>query len=370
MPEYKNQHYVPKSYLRGWSNSDKLSVYHLETSNEYGGQHVSKICSRSYFNSQTPFLEKWLSKLEGAHASAFNQLRDGSNLRNLSRRERRFLISFSFTQRQRTKLMREEIEASAEEYWDDIISEVFEEIGIDPTEYSNLMESKFEQSVIAVHHMMMMHGILSPAGVADLEFALFHNGTDIDIITSDAPVIFAIPRFKENHDIRYAGMSNQGLQVYCPLGPSLCLFLYDKKSYFVDKDRQWNVTVASEDDIKQLNLLQMLTAESVFYEKSGRQSDMRELQEEAQEYLNPVEMPRKIETFDDEVGEYRYQPHHQLHDLTPSLDSVYMRPRVSFGTRPTSGETRQRFLVSKILERSEYSEQAVATAIQYILQNA
>ncbi|WP_154020844.1 MULTISPECIES: DUF4238 domain-containing protein [unclassified Haloarcula] len=30
MPEYKNQHYVPQHFLRGWAEDEKVSVYHIE----------------------------------------------------------------------------------------------------------------------------------------------------------------------------------------------------------------------------------------------------------------------------------------------------------------------------------------------------
>lgn len=370
MPEYKNQHYVPESYLQGWATSDRVPIYHLASENEYGSQHVSNICSRSYFNSQSPFLEKWLSKLESAHASAFNQIRDGTTLRNLSTQKRRLLTSFVFTQRFRTKMMRDEIDASARNYWNETIHTEFERHGLDTDQYSDFLEFQLEQTVVAVHHQQMMQGILSPMGVSDLNLALLVNRTGEKFVTSDAPIILANPRFKEEYDLHYAGMSNQGLQVYCPLNSFLCLLLYDSEAYSVDSNSNWTVSLSSEKDIRQLNMLQILTSECVIYEDSDRESELRELHNDSEKYRNPVEIPRKFQREGDNDIEYQYQSTHQMHNLTPSLDPVHLRPDLSFGSRPSSGELRQRFAVRKISQLSEYSEEAVARAIQHLLQSA
>ncbi|MBC9988010.1 DUF4238 domain-containing protein [Haloferax sp. AS1] len=84
MPPYKNQHYVPQSYLRGWATDSTVPIYHLENEREIPGQQIANLCSRSYFNSEDTTIEKVLSRLEAAHADVFNVLRDGATLRSLS----------------------------------------------------------------------------------------------------------------------------------------------------------------------------------------------------------------------------------------------------------------------------------------------
>lgn len=309
MPPYKNQHYVPQSYLRGWATNSTLPLYHLEHEREIPSEHIAKICSRSYFNSEETYIEQVLSRLEGAHAEAFNSLREGATLRSLSIGERRLLLSFAFTQRQRTRLMRDEIRASSEDYFREGIQEEVAAAGYDPTNYADLEDAFFEETVQNVHHFMMLHGILAPIGNNELECVVLENETETEFITSEAPVVFENPRFKEERDLTYAGMANAGLQVYCPLSPRLCLLFYDPRTYLVDTDRNWHAPLTDERDVRKLNLLQVLNTDTfVLYESPRQEATMKELVGEAREFADwqTVSQPLPIDGEETDTHGHKY----------------------------------------------------------------
>lgn len=367
MPPYKNQHYVPESYLKAWATDTSVSIYHLEQEREFPSQNISDICSRSYFNSEEVYIEPVLGKLEGAHAKAFNALRDGTLLRSLSIGERRLLLSFVFTQRQRTRLMRDEIRDSAEEYFRENIRKDVAAAGYDPTEYTDLEDVSFEQTVQNVHHFMMLHGILAPIGNHDLACAVLENETGIDFITSEAPVIFANPRFKEERDMTYVGMANGGLQVYCPLSPRLCLLFYDPEVYLVKTDRSWHASLTEPADVRELNLLQMLTTDTfVLYETPGQETAMQQLAKEAQKFESKESIPQPIPGTDQTDADYSYEPPHQLHDLTPTPEPISFLANVEFKQRQRAPSA-QRQIIRCLLERTDTTEETLLQAVSYIL---
>lgn len=359
MPPYKNQHYVPESYLKAWATDSSVPIYHLEQERELPPQNISNICSRSYFNSEETYVEPVLGELEDAHAEAFDALRDGTSLRALSIRERRLLLSFVFTQRQRTRLMRDEIRDSAEEYFRENIRKDVAAAGYDPTEYTDLEDPFFKQTVQGVHHFMMLHGILAPIGNHELVCAVLENETDTDFITSEAPVIFANPRFKEERDMTYVGMANGGLQVYCPLSPRLCLLFYDPEVYLVNTDRSWHAALTKTADVRELNLLQMRTTDTfVLYETSGHGAVMQELANEAQKFESKESIPQPIPGTDRIDADYSYEPPHQLHDITPTPEPISFLADVEFKQRHRAPDA-QRQIVRRLLKRTDTSEETL-----------
>jgi len=227
----------------------------------------------------------------------------------------------------------------------------------------------FEESVQNVHHFMMLHGILAPIGNNELECVVLENETETEFITSEAPVVFENPRFKEERDLTYAGMANAGLQVYCPLSPRLCLLFYDPRTYLVDTDRNWHAPLTDERDVRELNLLQALNTDTfVLYESPRQEATMKELVGEAREFADwqTVSQPLPI---DGEDTEYPYQPPHQLHKLTPSPQPVFTRAGAEFHQRKHAPETQQH-VVWRLLERTETTEEALLQAVVLMLNDA
>jgi hypothetical protein len=266
--------------------------------------------------------------------------------------------------------MRDEIRNSAEEYFHEAIREDVAAAGYDPTEYRELEDALFEDTVQHVHHFMMMHGILAPIGNHELACTVLENETEMNFITSEAPVVFANPRFKTERDLTYAGMANGGLQVYCPLSPRLCLLIYDPEVYLVDTDGNGHASLNDEADAREINHLQVLNTDTfVLYETSGQEATIREVVEEAQEFENWETVSQPLPVGGSEDADYPYQPPHQLHDVTPTPEPVSIRAGVEFSQRERAPEI-QRYIVQRLLEHADTSEEALLRAVVYMLNNA
>ena len=370
MVKYRNQHYVPESYLEGWATNTRIPLLHLPTGREHS-EPISDVCSRNYFYSQTNFLEIRLGKLESAHAAAFDKLRKGDDIRDLSRHNRRLLHSFVFTQRHRTKVMLDEIKEFGREFWRDYVDESAEDVEAPPDELAEYQDARFEHHMMGVHQQMMAYGILSPFMIGDLEIDLFHNETDVGFLTSDAPVILANPRFRKQFDMRYAGLDNRGLQVYCPIGPELCLFIYDSAAYTTDGTRHEPLLLTTEDEVKQLNMLQILNADSVaFYKTPGRDEEIAALREEYQDYNTTKHIPLSYDIDDETTREYESELRNPIHGLDPTLGPVHLCKNVDPGIRPNVKREEAQQYVHELVGSTEYSEFVLAAAIRRLLKSA
>lgn len=373
-PPYTNQHYVPQSYLRGWTydETEKGSIFLIKQQREIKWQNIDEICSSDDFNSQYKPLEIMFGRLEDAHAAVFNRIRDGDTLRSLSIGERRLLLSFAVTQRMRSSVMRTEIEDGAEKFIDEALQEDIPNLGLDTDEFSEAMENWSEDTVLATHHSQMMSGILAPFGMYELEGVVLENTSEEPFITSEAPVIFENPRFKKERDMNYPGMSDGGLQIYCPISPTQCILFYDPEIYWVSRDRRWHAEVSDPEDIRELNMLQVFATNSfLIYKETGQTDRMISLIEEARRYEDWRKIERVYRPISEE-GEpsvYSFEPAHQLHDLVPTPDSVNCYPGTTFRRREV-GENAERYLIHKILSQADFSERAVIHAIVFMLKNA
>jgi hypothetical protein len=369
MPEYRNQHYVPQSYLRGWATDERIFGLHLPSSREFN-ESISDVCSRNYFYSETEFLEKKLCKLESAHAYAFKKLRNERSIRDLSPRHRCLLHSFVFTQRHRTKAMLDEIKEFGAEMWEEYVDEPAEEVDANPSDLADFQEARFDRNMRGIHQTMLVYGILSPFMIGDLEIDLLRNETETGFLTSDAPVVFANPRFRAEYDIRYAGMGTRGLQVYCPISPDLCVFIYDDAAYSTDGKRRQPLPLTATGDVKQLNMLQILNSNSVVFYKSGEREDsIAALRSEYEKYDSKKHIPLTY-GIDDGNREYESELNNPVHDLDPNLDPVHLLRNVEHGLRPTVLEEEGKRYVHDLSARTDYSEAVIAAAIEKLLKNA
>jgi len=373
-PPYTNQHYVPESYLQGWTyeGEDCLSIFLIEQEHEVNWQPIDEICSAKNFNSEYKPLEILLGRLESAHANAFNRIRNGYSLRSLPVGERRLLLSFAVTQRMRSKLMREEIESLGESLVDKVLEEDVPKLGLDTEEFRKMWESRSDNEIMINHHAQMMQGILAPFGMHELEAVVLDNTSQEPFVTSEAPIIFENPRFKQERGMNYPGMSNGGLQIYCPISPTQCLLFYDPEIYGVARDKGAHAELSDPQEVRELNMLQVLATDSfLIYQGTEQVGRIISLIKDARQYEDwePVELSYDSIVEYSEPGSYSYVPQHQLHSLIPSLSPVIQYTGTAYRQRKDA-ETVQRYLIHRILSQVESSERAVISAIVFMMKNA
>lgn len=81
MPEYKNQHYVPRAHFKPFSldgEGKAVNIYLLHKDRVVLGAPIAGQCARSYFYGEDGRLEKLLGRMEGAYGALVRKLADES----------------------------------------------------------------------------------------------------------------------------------------------------------------------------------------------------------------------------------------------------------------------------------------------------
>lgn len=373
MPERKNQHYVPKHYLREWATEGKLHVFPI-SANKTFPEDTGSVCSRNYFYGNPPIVEEELANLDGLHARPFKELRNENNLTELSHHRIQLLLSFITTQRARSKATKEDVR-QGEDYLRDAVEEDMEADRFERSikwksdlDKRGKEETLVEAHLLGIHHFLIALGIFGYYGINDLRGAVLYNLTDHEFVISDAPLVFDIPQYKRQLGLVPAGLGNRGLQIFCPIDQNRILLLYDPEVYRFNCNHRARIFVKSTNIIDELNLLQFHNAESIIMFNSSSEDYILKLRSRIDEVRQRKEISTAREK--QEVGEFELEeaPAYQVPKLSPdlprcrTLDWVKYTPR-----RPTCQVEKGRKIVYSIFNEVEWaSDMGVICAIRML----
>lgn len=371
MPDRKNQHYVPQFYLDAWAVDKRVDTQVLESGTVFN-QSRTEVCARNYFYGN-PAVEGELADLEGYHSWPIKKLRQDSSLTDLSDTYLKLLYSFVTTQRFRTKSVKSDIEF-AEEFLEEGVKKDLERDRCEDkiereTELTD--EEKKKQLVdghlIGIHHQQLVRAIFGFIGLSDLEAVMLRNVTDKEFVVSDAPVVHDNPRFKKIRGPGMIGLGNQGLQVFCPLGPSRILLLYDPWVYSFDCNSKRQVLVEDSEVVDELNLLQYHNADSIIMFRDCSEEYIFGLLERMDEARQREKRTDELNTENGLSFEQEYAPHQQAPGISPGLPDYTVYSDIGFKKRRSSSSIERQIQVSnKVFQEAVFSDVSVIYAIRLL----
>lgn len=360
MPEYKNQHYVPKHLLRGWTDNERLPVYNLENQQEYPPTSLSNLCSEDYFYGG-PEVEQSMDELESRHAELINRLRSETSFDVFDRMDILHFCVFVLLQRNRTKQQKQETDELI-----DNLAKQYLELQVEAGEVDPELPSG--QSVLDVlddykitHEnplaFPMLHALTGVDLILDLEVAIIVNTTDEKFVVSDHPVVHDNPRFKNQFERYLAGIQSRGIQIFVPLSDWVQIMLYDPAAYIIDYSdkKKRRVLATSQEVVTGLNDMQMINAfENIFYRTSNQEQKFVNAQQRLSEHIeqeNTIFRTLEEEEHDFDTENEIIESGYRLVDYSPSLPFVTQRVNVRFTTErnPQVREGHKKF-VSELLE--------------------
>lgn len=253
MPAHKNQHYVPRCYMRSFSlggEGKAINLYNIRSARSVKSASMKYQCSAPYvYGKEDLRLEHALGKIETAYARALRAVSAG---RHATDEDIGYLLAFMMLQFSRTKAAMERVRSA--------ITGVEREVRSSTT-------ARLPEADTSVRTMMItslsLFGRVAPA-VLDLRLCLLKNKSRVDFITSDDPVCFT-SRFHARRKIRSFGIASAGVMFFMPLSPRLLLLCYDPNVYSVRRSGRF-VETRSDHDVQACNELQYLNAvENVYF---------------------------------------------------------------------------------------------------------
>jgi hypothetical protein len=260
MTKKKRQHYVPKLYLRFFSNLGErthVGLYNLRTYIFIQSASIDGQNKEDYFYGKESDIEDAFSELETKTCDIIREIIRTNNLPPNDSYDYFLLLEYVMYQQNRTKLSALKNENLLNQVSQMILKDRFV-----PTKEIAKIEIKYEYPALA--GLEVVPELIN--AVSDLKCKLLINRTKESFITSDHPVVkwnqflnqrkYSEPR---------TGLAMKGLKLFFPISPNIILAYYDSEIYSLG-DENIIVEIYDEKDIWILNLIQSINChENVFF---------------------------------------------------------------------------------------------------------
>lgn len=276
----KNQHYIPKFYLRNFSydgNKNQIGVFNI-FNNKYVQQAKLKTQgSKNFFYGVDGEIEDDLANIEGKLAVVIKDIISNETPPKKNSVEHVELLSFVALTDARNPVP---IEAMKNHFLE--MERKLKEL--DP----NVDTDKFVPKLTHEEHVKLS---LSKTGtiiqhITDLDFKLLVNKTSNPFITSDFPIV-KYNQFLEQKKWRHSksGYALVGLKIFIPLSPELTIVFFDSSIYKIGNKKDKIVEILEKEDVNQLNILQFVNCLStVFFNEMITEDYIRFLKNKSKKY--------------------------------------------------------------------------------------
>ena len=308
MPAYKNQHFVPQSYLRRFSPDEdqkRVYVYDKVMKQSLGLIGIRGVANKSYFydipldviqnlsqrfNKDPHLEEKALQVLE----SKFNQVIEvGINVAQGSGADldQRIWMSLCMAvQLVRTLDYRQQIVGSMERLFEAMMDGVLE-LAKPELALKLRVQAKYDEKTAALIHAKFMW---NPEFISRIATILYHriwvigaNDTGLPLFTSDTPVVIQAhkqkeiftpdpkqgPAFSKAIDVviesKAPGIEGEGTELVFPLNPQCALIILENKYFSYLENKQGRTYSLQPTDVIRLNSLQVVRSNRQLYSVSN-----------------------------------------------------------------------------------------------------
>jgi len=257
----KNQHYIPKFYLRNFSykgNGKQIGIFILKNQFYYKNTKLKTQGSKNFFYGTDGVLEDKLSEVEGVLATGIkNSIENKWTPTKESEEHIDLLIFVALTHLRNPVAINNSINNM--ELLREKLLEIHPDTDVDKMAPKISHEEALDQSMASLGYTI--------ENMLDLEYKLLINKTSTPFIASDFPVV-KLNQFLESRNWKHGktGYGNMGLQIYIPINDTTAYFLYDPAIYKVGFKKNNYLNLTENSDIDKLNMAQILNChETIFF---------------------------------------------------------------------------------------------------------
>lgn len=271
--EKKNQHYIPKFYLRNFSyegNNKQIGVFNLDNQKFCQTGKLKTQGSKNFFYGADGIVEDRLSNIEGHLASILKGIINSKNLPAKGSKEHIDLLAFVGITNLRNPVLIENLKQSREAMRTRLLE-------LQPDADVDKLAPKLEHEKAIQLALSGLSPILKTT--TDLDYKLLINKTAKPFIGSDFPVV-RYNQFLEGKEWEYGreGYGCVGLQIFIPLNHEITLMFYDPMVYKVGFRKRSEHELIDVEDVYQLNILQMVNCfGTIYFNENGDEHYIREI---------------------------------------------------------------------------------------------
>ncbi|MCJ2358651.1 DUF4238 domain-containing protein [Pseudomonas aeruginosa] len=293
MATNKNQHFVPRCYLRPFtkdSENQAISLFNIDRETFIQNAPVKNQCSRDYFYGKDEKLEAAIQFLESRYALTLREVLSGS--RKITDAHKSIIQKFWLFQHLRTEAASLRSVAMANEF--------SKGLGI---------EQSFRVEISEAVQAAMNTFAKNMEAISDLKVCLIKNNTSTPFITSDDPAILTNRWYIQNTKRTpfFFGVPSCGTLAILPLSPEILFIGYDGDVYSIPKNTDGWATIRNDDDADAFNQHQYLNCRAnIFIKDPAHHPRIEESYHRTK--TNRPEHRHKINyaILDKEVGQHKY----------------------------------------------------------------
>lgn len=258
MPDNKSHHYVPRFYLRNFSQSGKsVDLFNIASQRLIRNAPIKGQCCRDYFYGKDLENERSLSTVEGQVADLLRLISEQTRLPHQFTAGHLLLCFHVATQAYRTQYAADTLNEITNGMMREVIKH---DKRVTPEMLAQVKFEYEDPALISIAHAAQVFPLLM-----DLECAALLAPRGTEFITSDNPVVMYNQFMLWRADGSNTGIASKGLQIFFPIWPFLTLVMYDRDVYHFGATRSTPVHVASAEDVHELNMLQAASASENVY---------------------------------------------------------------------------------------------------------
>lgn len=251
MATNKNQHFVPRCYLKPFTNNGEnraINLFNLDPQRAIPTAPVKKQCSGDYFYGQDDHLETAIRAVEGGYASTLARIQSPRYV--LTDSDKAVLRTFMLFQHLRTE--------AASKRSVEMFAGMEYAIGSPIPDLKPSIKDAVQFAMRAFAEEMNLF--------EDLKVCLVRNKTKMPFVTSDDPAVVTNRWHKECPRAQHKspGLMACGIAIFLPLTPRILCIAYDGDVYSVPHECGWT-EVRNELDVKAFNEQQFLNAFANIY---------------------------------------------------------------------------------------------------------
>jgi hypothetical protein len=282
----KRQHYVPRHYLKKFSNgSDFLYVYPFDRRECYKN-NINNLCKENFFygeDDRSQRFEDGLSNFEDKHAQILKKIIDATSIDILNEDEYIEFILFLLLQDARTKQSKWEIQKFTQVMIENVIKPQMK-ARERPSFITDEWIDKLEIQFIGDFALRMWGATRHLDGLMDLKAILINNITNQNFFCSDDPVIrYNYIKFENSSSTDYLA---PGLMIFFPINNEIMILLYDEKAYSVNLDFDSIYCLDNRADLESINKLQFINAfDFILFSDLNELENIKRIHDEIHEYM-------------------------------------------------------------------------------------
>lgn len=247
----KKQHYIPVFYQRLFSENKKSICKFMVAERKYISEaSIKKNGVLDYYYGEDETLENILMDIETKASSILKKIVDTGKIPDKND-DYQFLLLFLIILEARVKKS-----GDTTNNFTDALMKNMSKIEKTPGHFDFELKTenfKVEQKIPTALNIIVSMQALDV--LFDLKCSLIISNTSRNFITSDNPVVrynfmYNYRNYKQNY-----GLGNMGIQLFLPISPKHCIYLYDNIIYDSMSSEDGNFYIKKARDIDKLNCL-------------------------------------------------------------------------------------------------------------------